>query len=110
MSRHILLDARAVQDLEEQADYIAADSLPSSVRFAQAVQAAFEQIRELPHIGRIRAFPNPRLAGIRQWRVPGFENYLIFYRPIEDGIEVLRVLHGARDVERLFTEEGEEAP
>jgi toxin ParE1/3/4 len=25
-------------------------------------------------------------------------NYLIFYRPISDGIEIVRVLHGARDI------------
>jgi len=25
-------------------------------------------------------------------------SYLIFYRPVEDGIELIRVLHGARDI------------
>jgi plasmid stabilization system protein ParE len=38
-----------------------------------------------------------------------FRNYLVFYRPIRDGIEVLTVLHGARDLhavlERLLGEE-----
>jgi toxin ParE1/3/4 len=38
-----------------------------------------------------------------------FRNYLVFYRPIEDGVEVLTVLHGARDLqavlERLFGRE-----
>lgn len=29
-------------------------------------------------------------------------NYLIFYRPINQGIEVLRVLHGARDIPSIF--------
>jgi toxin ParE1/3/4 len=31
-------------------------------------------------------------------------NYVIFYQPIPDGIEVLRVLHGARDIPRAFDE------
>jgi toxin ParE1/3/4 len=31
-----------------------------------------------------------------------FMNYLIFYRPIGGGIDVLRVLHGARDIDRIF--------
>lgn len=29
-------------------------------------------------------------------------NYIIFYRPIDNGIKVIRVLHGARDIESLF--------
>ena len=36
------------------------------------------------------------------WRVKGFEKYLVFYRPLKDGIVVLRVIHGARDIEDLF--------
>lgn len=31
-----------------------------------------------------------------------FPNHLIFYRPVEDGIEVLRVVHGAQDIEAIF--------
>jgi toxin ParE1/3/4 len=53
-------------------------------------------------MGSPREFRNPHLAGIRQWRIPGFEKYLIFYRPLEDGIEILRVLHGARDIRRIL--------
>jgi len=34
--------------------------------------------------------------------VSGFENYLIFYRPLQDGIDVLRIVRGARDIGRLF--------
>ena len=31
-----------------------------------------------------------------------FGNYLIFYFPIESGIEVVRVIHGMRDIEQQF--------
>ncbi|MGH9438287.1 MAG: type II toxin-antitoxin system RelE/ParE family toxin, partial [Terriglobia bacterium] len=34
--------------------------------------------------------------------VKDFPKYLIFYRPIRDGIEVVRVIHGARDIPALF--------
>jgi len=60
-------------------------------------------------MGKTREVRNPRLSGLRQWRVKGFESYLIFYRPIPEGIEVLRVLHGARDIDRILDEEAEEA-
>ena len=42
-------------------------------------------------------------CGVFQSRA--FENYLIFYRPRENGIELIRVLHGARDLATLFAEE-----
>jgi toxin ParE1/3/4 len=29
-------------------------------------------------------------------------NYLIFFFPLEDGVDIVRVLHGSRDIERLF--------
>jgi toxin ParE1/3/4 len=38
------------------------------------------------------------------WPVPGFRNHLIFYRVTGDAIEVLRVLHAARDVRKLLEE------
>ena len=55
-----------------------------------------------PGLGRLRKFRSPRLKGIRSWLVSGFDNYLIFYRAIPEGIEVLHVYHGARDIEALF--------
>ena len=57
-----------------------------------------------PGLGRLRKFRNPRLKGVRSWLVSGFDNYLIFYRAVPGGIEVLHVYHGARDIEALFGE------
>ena len=39
---------------------------------------------------------------MRYFRVRGFESYVIFYRPLSDGIEVVRVLHGAQDLENML--------
>ncbi|MEX1025024.1 MAG: type II toxin-antitoxin system RelE/ParE family toxin [Planctomycetota bacterium] len=44
------------------------------------------------------------LAGLRSFPVKGFDKHLIFYRSTEHGIEVLRVLHGARDLGTIFEE------
>jgi toxin ParE1/3/4 len=50
-------------------------------------------------VGRAWESPDPRLAGVRVYPLPRrFRNYLVFYRPIAGGIEVLTVLHGARDL------------
>jgi len=34
------------------------------------------------------------------------KNYVVIYRPIGDGVDVLRILHGRRDYSRLFHETG----
>jgi toxin ParE1/3/4 len=49
--------------------------------------------------------PVSDLEGVRRLPVKGFENYLIFYVPRSGGIDVIRVLHGARDIDNLFETE-----
>jgi toxin ParE1/3/4 len=71
-------------------------------RFIQSSKSDFEKLAEMPEMGAQRLFRNPRFFSIRMWPVRGFERYLIFYRPLKDGIGILRVLHGSRDIERLF--------
>ena len=91
-------------DLYEIATYIGADNPDAAMRFLDAAEKEFKSLAAMPGKGRPRRFKNPRLSGVRSWRVEGFVNYLIFYRPLADGIEVIRVLHGARDIERILEE------
>ncbi len=65
----------------------------------------FRNLSDTPRIGTHVETANAALTGLRRWRVPGFENHLIFYRVTEEAIEVIRVLHGARDIEGILSEE-----
>ena len=65
-------------------------------------EATFRQLAESPELGSLGEFQSPALCGVRRWRVKRFTNYLIFYRPLAEGIEVIRVLHGARDIDAIF--------
>ena len=56
----------------------------------------------MPELGAARSFANPKLAGLRMWPIKGFEKQLVFYRPVKEGIEVIRVLHAARDIGPLL--------
>jgi toxin ParE1/3/4 len=58
-----------------------------------------------PGLGEQRHSSNPLLAGLRIWRIDGSPNDLIFYRPVERGIEIVRVLHGARDIDAVLESE-----
>ncbi len=71
-------------------------------RFLHASNVSFQALAQMPELGAQRGFRDPRWSAVRTWPVKGFERYLIFYRPLTDGVEILRVVHGARDIERLF--------
>lgn len=59
----------------------------------------------MPELGERQGFDRQEIADLRVWQVRGFENYLIFYRPIEGGIEVVRILHSARDIAAIFEDQ-----
>jgi len=58
-----------------------------------------EKLAASPNIGRHR---DELLSGLRSFPTG---NYLIFYIPLEDGIDVVRILNGARDIEALFRDD-----
>ncbi len=87
----------AVQDLDEIWLYIARDSIDAAERVIASIQAAAQRLAEFPGMGQRR---HDLLAGLLSFPV---DNYLIFYRKIRGGIEVLHVYHGARSIEELFT-------
>ncbi len=94
-----------IRDLIEQATYIAEDNLDAAERFLVAAEETFQLLGRMPGVGKLCGFSNPQLSGIRQYPVRGFKNYLIFYRATASEVEVLRVLHGARDLEAILDED-----
>jgi hypothetical protein len=42
---------------------------------------------------------------LRIWRIDGFPNHLSFHRHIDGAIEIVRVLHGARDIGAVLESE-----
>ena len=82
--------------------FIAQDNPEAATRVVESAYETFATLAGNPALGRLRKFRNPRLKGIRSWRVAGFDNYLIVYRSVPDGIQVLHVYHGARDIESLL--------
>ena len=86
----------AEADLWEIVLQIAPDNEAAAFRLVEAIDERFEVLSRFPLAGPARPELLPEL---RSFPV---KNYLILYKPIDDGIEVMRVVHGARDLRRLF--------
>lgn len=97
-----ILSEQAVTDLDTVHAYIFADNPEAADRVQEAIFDGFDLLARNPTLGRTRQFR--RHQGIRSWVVTEFTNYLIFYRELPDGsgVEILRLIHGARDLDALF--------
>jgi toxin ParE1/3/4 len=102
MTAKILRAEAVFQDLNELAKFIQRDSPDAAIRFLDATEKSFQFLAAMPELGERQDFERKELAELRVWQVRGFENYLIFYRTVEQGIEVVRVLHAARDIAAVF--------
>ena len=94
---------QADRDLVEHFVYLAEEAgVDIADRFLRAARESFEELARMPGIGQMTDFKNPRFGGMRRWRINGFPNHLIFYFPTKRGVDLVRILHGARDLDSLF--------
>lgn len=99
----VFVRARARRDLLSNAEYLEEHGgVETAQRFLDATQSTFELLAKMPKVGSLCAFRKPALRRIRRWPVKGFENWLIFYQPRRNGVEIVHVIHGARDIEGLL--------
>ena len=89
----------AEADILEIWDYIVDDSLAAADRWVDRLDVQFRLLAAQPMMGRARDELAP---GVRSFP---FGRYVVFYVPLDDGIDVVRVLHGARDIDAVFNPE-----
>ena len=87
--------ASARQDLADIFDYIARDKPFAAKKWVRKIEEKCELIATTPEFGQVR----PELGG--EIRSSTLGRYVIFYRPIENGIEVLRIIPGDRDTRSI---------
>jgi len=97
---------RARLDLLEQFVYLGEQAgVDIAKRYFDSVAKTCALLSMHPEAGSAYQSGISRLAGLRRFRVKGFEDHLIFYLPREHGIDVVRVLHGARDIHAVLAED-----
>jgi len=105
--KRVRLSQRAERDLDNATMYLAGESsIDLALRFYAAAHDAFDYLIRYPEIGQRYLDAAITIPGVRRWQVRGFEKYLIFYRPDNTSIHILRILHGSRDINAHLLEDG----
>ena len=93
---HIRITPLADQDLLEIWYFIAQDDPAAADRLLDLLEEKYRLLADNPHMGPAR----PDIA--KELRCHPVGNYLLLYRVIRDGIELVRIVHGARDLQNVF--------
>ncbi|MBL8830615.1 MAG: type II toxin-antitoxin system RelE/ParE family toxin [Planctomycetaceae bacterium] len=84
-------------DLRQIAIYIARDNPSAAMTWLAGVEQLFGLLASQPHIGEL--IRSDRLGTIRRI---SHGAYVVYFRPVEQGVQILRVIHGARQHEDLI--------
>jgi toxin ParE1/3/4 len=90
------LSSRARRDILLLWNYIAEDNEQAADRFVDFLIQRFKLLGRNPHIGRRR---DDLRAGYRSFPVG---QYVVFYRVMDNVIQIMHVVHGKRDIDKLF--------
>jgi plasmid stabilization system protein ParE len=107
VTRRVILRPRAELDVDDFFFYLAIerDNPGAANRFLDALEAACNRLAEHPEIGAKQDVENPRLAGVRTWAVPSFQDRMLYYIAHDEIIDVIRVLGRPQDRESIFKDE-----
>jgi toxin ParE1/3/4 len=102
--RRLVFSDASIADILEQAEWYAAQTgKPLAQRWQKAVTTAISHLLTRPATGAPCRFRSTALRDVRRATISGFPKHLLFCRFDDDEVFVLRVVHGARDLERLFS-------
>lgn len=92
----------AIHDLEEICEYIARSNPKAASKIFDQIRQKCKLVANFPNMGKSYERLAHNLRGII------FQDYLIFYYPREDGIDVVHVVSGYQDLESLFSDSDDE--
>jgi toxin ParE1/3/4 len=94
------------RDLAEIAEFIRRQSgAARAVRFLRSAEETIQRLASMPGLGARYEPGRPIPVEIRFLPITRHRSFLVFYRIVPDGVEILRIIHGARDLDRLIAAE-----
>lgn len=98
MSSYSFSDA-SIKDLDDICEYVARQNSKAASELFDAIRKKCKLVAGFPNMGKSYSRLAPNLRGFV------VEDYIVFYYPREDGIDIARVVSGYRDLEALFLED-----
>ncbi len=98
MSNYSFSD-EAIQDLDEICEYIARGNSKAASKLFDDIRKKCKLVADFPNMGKSYGRLTPNLRGFI------VDEYIVFYYPEEDGINVTRVVSGYQDLESFFSNE-----
>jgi toxin ParE1/3/4 len=98
MQRRLKVTATAQRDLLEIWSFIEPDNANAADKLLTTITKQLDKLLRFPELGRQRNELVPPLRSI------AVKNYVIFYQLTDKYVEIVRVLHGARDIKRIFAD------
>jgi toxin ParE1/3/4 len=99
---NFVISPSASKDLNQIADYFLGVNLDAGEKLFREFNKKCQNLATFPKMGRSYAHIRPYLRGIP------LNSYVILYKIIDDGIEILRIVNGRQDLESLFADESDE--
>lgn len=98
MPRRIELSRAALADFYALYDYIARDNPPAAAKVLRALDRSIQLLADQPKLGKVYRHRRLRL------RLLTHDDYLVFYRERPGVIEIVRVIHGRRNIPDILDE------
>jgi len=100
MNRRLVVNPEVDANLAYYYSRIILDKPEPAERLLAVAGESFERLRETPELGRRYESPHPRLRKLRFYPMPSpYRAYLIFYQVTPETVDILSVVHGARDLD-----------
>ena len=89
----------AIKDIDDICEYVARQNSKAASQLFDAIRKKCKLVADFPNMGKSYSRLAPNLRGFV------VEDYIVFYYPREDGINIARIVSGYRDLESLFLED-----
>ena len=103
--KSVRLTPKADSDIDSCFWWIHKDNPPVAIKFINAVEQTCDMLAKMPGIGSRHYSDITLMRGIRMISINSFKNYLVFFIEYETHIDIIRLLHGARDIPEVLQSE-----
>jgi toxin ParE1/3/4 len=102
VTQKLIFPPHVIAELREIGEYIAKDNLQAALSFVERLRKRCIDAAEYPAIGQKRTELQAGLRSLTEG------DYTIFYRSIGAGIEIVKIVHGKRNIAKLFKKKDKE--